>query len=72
MSYQAGLMWLLPMSSSLGNSDHKGGKPKKQAQEVHTAIWKWLGQKVSAEVAAKTCMVYRTSVTGAYSSEIAK
>jgi hypothetical protein len=31
-----------------------------------------LGQKVSAEVAAKTCMVYRTSVTGAYSSEIAK
>jgi hypothetical protein len=30
---------------------------QQQAQEVHTAIWKWLGEKVSAEVAAKTCII---------------
>jgi hypothetical protein len=31
-----------------------------------------LGEKVSAEVAAKTCIIYRASETGAYSSELAK
>jgi triosephosphate isomerase len=43
-----------------------------QAQEVHSGIRKWLGEKLSAEVAAQIRIIYGGSVTGANSSELAK
>lgn len=42
-----------------------------QAQAAHDAVRKWLAENVSAEVAAKTRIIYGGSVTGANCKELA-
>lgn len=43
-----------------------------QAQEVHAAIRKWLGENVSAEAASSTRIIYGGSVNGGNCAELAK